>query len=83
MLLRITTNTGAKHFSSATMSLDPMGTAGHLVSMMVADGIVNVPTALLANHMENSLAAALAKEGSNVILLFIPYLFKFLHCIII
>lgn len=63
-LLRITSHTGDKHFSSAAMSLDPVSTAGHLVSMVVADGIVNAPTALLANHMESSLAAALAKEGS-------------------
>ncbi|XP_039991364.1 protein NO VEIN isoform X3 [Xiphias gladius] len=62
LLLRITTYTGDKHFSSAAMNLDPIGTAGHLVSMVVADGIVNAPTALLANHMQNSLAAAVAKE---------------------
>ncbi len=64
VLLRITTHTGDKHFSSAAMTLDPVGTAGHLVSMVVADGIVNAPTALLANHMQSSLAAAVAKEGS-------------------
>lgn len=64
LLLRITSHTGDKHFSSAAMSLDPFGTAGHLVSMVVADGIVNAPTALLANHMQSSLAAAVAEEGS-------------------
>ena len=48
------------------MALDPVGTAGHLVSMVVADGIVNAPTALLANHLETSLAAAVAKEGSGL-----------------
>ncbi|XP_031729731.1 protein NO VEIN isoform X1 [Anarrhichthys ocellatus] len=62
LLLRITTHTGDKHFSSATVILDPVGTAGHLLSMVVADGIVNAPTALLANHMQSSLAAAVAKE---------------------
>ncbi|XP_029383980.1 uncharacterized protein LOC115060244 isoform X2 [Echeneis naucrates] len=62
LLIRITTHTGDKHFSSAAMALDPVGTAGHLVSMVVADGIVNAPTALLANHMESSLAAAVARE---------------------
>ncbi|XP_041818606.1 protein NO VEIN isoform X2 [Chelmon rostratus] len=62
LLLRITTHTGDKHFSSAAMTLDPVGTAGHLVSIVVADGIVNAPTALLANHMQSSLAAAVAKE---------------------
>ncbi|XP_034083344.1 protein NO VEIN isoform X4 [Gymnodraco acuticeps] len=62
LLLRITTHTGDKLFSSAAMNLDPVGTAGHLVSMVVADGIVNAPTALLANHMQSSLAAAVAQE---------------------
>uniref|UniRef100_A0A665WXC1 Wu:fj29h11 n=1 Tax=Echeneis naucrates TaxID=173247 RepID=A0A665WXC1_ECHNA len=66
LLIRITTHTGDKHFSSAAMALDPVGTAGHLVSMVVADGIVNAPTALLANHMESSLAAAVAREGNVV-----------------
>nr|XP_040032429.1 protein NO VEIN isoform X2 [Gasterosteus aculeatus aculeatus] len=62
LLLRITTHTGDKYFSNAAMTLDPVGTAGHLVSMVVADGIVNAPTALLANHMHTSLAAAVATE---------------------
>lgn len=66
LLLRITTHTGDKHFSSSAVALDPVGTAGHLVSMVVADGIVNAPTALLANHMQSSLAAAVAEEGSDV-----------------
>ncbi|XP_053269146.1 uncharacterized protein wu:fj29h11 [Pleuronectes platessa] len=65
LLLRITTHTGDKYFSSAAMTLDPTGTAGHLVSMVVADGIVNAPTALLANYMQSSLAAALAKEDMS------------------
>lgn len=64
LLLRITSHTGDRHFSSAATSLDPVGTAGHLVSIVVADGIVNAPIALLANHMQTSLAAAVAKEGS-------------------
>ncbi|RVE59880.1 hypothetical protein OJAV_G00193380 [Oryzias javanicus] len=62
LLLKITTNTGDKHFSSAVAALDPVGTAGHLVSMVVADGIRNAPTALLANHMQSALAEAMAKE---------------------
>ncbi|XP_058477566.1 uncharacterized protein wu:fj29h11 isoform X2 [Solea solea] len=61
-LLRITTHTGDKQFSSATMNLDPVGTAGHLVSMAVADGIDSVPAALLANYMQSSLELAVAKE---------------------
>ncbi|XP_008291034.1 uncharacterized protein LOC103365383 isoform X2 [Stegastes partitus] len=62
LLLRITTDTGDKYFSSAAAALDPVGTAGHLVSIVAADGIVNAPMALLANHMQSSLAAAVAKE---------------------
>ncbi|XP_061564141.1 uncharacterized protein wu:fj29h11 isoform X2 [Cololabis saira] len=62
LLLRITTDTGEKHFSSSVSALNPIGAAGHLVSMVVADGIDNAPTALLANHMERSLATAVAEE---------------------
>uniref|UniRef100_A0A3Q3NAZ7 Protein NO VEIN-like n=1 Tax=Mastacembelus armatus TaxID=205130 RepID=A0A3Q3NAZ7_9TELE len=65
LLLRISTHTGDKQFSSAAMVLDPVGTAGHLVSMVVADGIDNAPLALLANHMQTSLAAAVSQEGSD------------------
>lgn len=69
LLLRLTTHTGEKHFSSAATTLDPVGTAGHLVSMVMADGVINAPTALLANHMQSSLAAAVAKEGSDSFLI--------------
>ncbi|XP_049615652.1 uncharacterized protein wu:fj29h11 isoform X2 [Syngnathus scovelli] len=62
LLLRITSDTGDKYFSNAAMTLDPVGTAGHLVSIIVADGIPNAPMALLANHIQSSLAAAVAKE---------------------
>ncbi|XP_041670873.1 protein NO VEIN isoform X2 [Cheilinus undulatus] len=62
LLLRITSHTGDKHFSAAVMNLDPVGTAGHLVSMVIADGIANAPTALLANHMQRSLDIAVARE---------------------
>uniref|UniRef100_A0A3P9L2G3 Wu:fj29h11 n=1 Tax=Oryzias latipes TaxID=8090 RepID=A0A3P9L2G3_ORYLA len=62
LLLKITTNTGHKHFTSVVAALDPVGTAGHLVSMVVADGIRNAPTALLANHMQSALTEAMAKE---------------------
>uniref|UniRef100_A0A3B3CPC6 Wu:fj29h11 n=1 Tax=Oryzias melastigma TaxID=30732 RepID=A0A3B3CPC6_ORYME len=66
LLLKITTDTGDKHFCSAVAALDSVGTAGHLVSMVVADGIRNAPTALLANHMQSALAEAMAKEGSGM-----------------
>ncbi|KAM3842547.1 uncharacterized protein ACN63O_022346, partial [Diretmus argenteus] len=62
LLLRITTATGDKFFSRAALSLDPVAAAGHLVSIMVADGVVNAPMALLANHMQSALAVAMAKE---------------------
>ncbi|KAM6963611.1 uncharacterized protein LKV04_019674 [Tautogolabrus adspersus] len=65
LLLRITSHTGDKHFSDAVTMLDPVGTAGHLVSMVIADGIANAPTALLANHVQSSLAAAVAREGMS------------------
>ncbi|KAL1263883.1 hypothetical protein QQF64_004238, partial [Cirrhinus molitorella] len=62
VLLRVTANTGEKHFSEAAQDLDPVGTAGHLVSIVVANGIPNTPTALLANHMESALHVAVAQE---------------------
>ena len=71
MLLRITTATSVKLFSQAALTLDPVGTAGHLVSMAVADGVVNVSTALLANHMQSALAAAVANAGKDYILHFV------------
>ncbi|XP_076154340.1 uncharacterized protein LOC143137890 isoform X4 [Alosa pseudoharengus] len=64
VLLRVTRATGDKLFADAVQALDAVGTAGHLVSVVVADGILNAPTALLANHMESSLAAAVAREDS-------------------
>ncbi|TSK14591.1 Sacsin [Bagarius yarrelli] len=66
VLLRITSVTGDKFFSQASQALDPAGTAGHLVSIVVRDGILNTPTALLANLMESSLAAAAAKEDPSL-----------------
>uniref|UniRef100_A0A673I198 Uncharacterized LOC107720215 n=1 Tax=Sinocyclocheilus rhinocerous TaxID=307959 RepID=A0A673I198_9TELE len=63
VLLRVTAVTGDKHFSEATQALDPIGTAGHLLSIVVAYGIPNTPTALLANHMESALNVAVAQEG--------------------
>lgn len=65
VLLRVTRSTGDRLFAEAVQTLDATGTAGHLVSIVVADGILNAPTALLANHMESSLAAAVAREGRN------------------
>ncbi|XP_067859939.1 uncharacterized protein wu:fj29h11 isoform X2 [Heptranchias perlo] len=57
VLLRLTTNTGPELFAQAVKSRDPAGTAGHLVSIVTADGLRNAPLALLANHVETALAA--------------------------
>ncbi|XP_077085850.1 uncharacterized protein LOC143737933 [Siphateles boraxobius] len=62
VLLRVTSDTSDKHFSESAQALDPVGTAGHLVSIVVSDGIPNTPTALLANHMESALNVAVAQE---------------------
>ncbi|KAJ8246365.1 hypothetical protein GJAV_G00266920 [Gymnothorax javanicus] len=62
VLLRISTCSDDKLFAEASRDLDPVGTAGHLVSIVVAHGIVNAPAALLANHMESSLAPAVTEE---------------------
>ncbi|XP_078082199.1 uncharacterized protein LOC144502066 [Mustelus asterias] len=57
VLLRLTTETNPELFAQAVKSRDPTGTAGHLVSIVVADGLRNAPLALLANHVETALAA--------------------------
>ncbi|KAK7918618.1 hypothetical protein WMY93_009902 [Mugilogobius chulae] len=62
VLLRTTSHTGDQDFSTAAENLDHVGTAGHLVSMVVAYGVSNAPLALLANHMQSSLAAAVARQ---------------------
>ncbi|XP_041077227.1 protein NO VEIN-like isoform X2 [Polyodon spathula] len=67
VLLRVTTHTSVELFAEAAMALDPVGTAGHLVSLVIADGIANAPIALLANHMETSLAAAGGQEEFSLI----------------
>ena len=63
VLLRISTSSTDKLFAEAAQDLDPVGTAGHMVSIVVADGVANAPAALLANHMESSLAPAVTQEG--------------------
>uniref|UniRef100_A0A4W3JPJ6 Wu:fj29h11 n=2 Tax=Callorhinchus milii TaxID=7868 RepID=A0A4W3JPJ6_CALMI len=57
VLLRLTTNTSPDLFAKAAKLYDPVGTAGHLVSIVTTDGLTNAPLALLANHMETALAA--------------------------
>ncbi|XP_067914661.1 uncharacterized protein wu:fj29h11 isoform X3 [Heterodontus francisci] len=57
VLLRLTTETSPEHFAQAVKLHDPVETAGHLVSIVAADGLKNAPLALLANHVETALAA--------------------------
>ncbi|XP_043925651.1 protein NO VEIN-like [Protopterus annectens] len=56
VLLRLTTKTSPDHFAEAAKSCDPAATAGHLVSIIVGDGLTSAPLALLANHLETALA---------------------------
>lgn len=71
VLLRISTSSNDKLFSEAAQYLDPVGTTGHLVSIVVAHGIANAPAALLANHMESSLAPAVSQGGGLGAMLFL------------
>ncbi|GCC17061.1 hypothetical protein chiPu_0017434 [Chiloscyllium punctatum] len=64
VLLRLTTETNAELFARAVTLHDPVGTAGHLVSIVVADGLRNAPLALLANHVETALAACGGLEAN-------------------
>ncbi|XP_055510244.1 uncharacterized protein wu:fj29h11 isoform X2 [Leucoraja erinacea] len=64
VLLRLTTDTSPELFAQAVKSHDPIGTAGHLVSIVTADGLRNAPLALLANHVESALATLGSSEGS-------------------
>uniref|UniRef100_UPI00398E4A41 uncharacterized protein isoform X2 n=1 Tax=Pristiophorus japonicus TaxID=55135 RepID=UPI00398E4A41 len=57
VMLRLTTDTCPELFAQAAKSRDPAGAAGHLVSIVTADGLRNAPLALLANHVETALAA--------------------------
>ncbi|XP_072882566.1 uncharacterized protein [Hemitrygon akajei] len=56
VLLRLTTQTNPDLFAQAVRSHDPIKTAGHLVSIVTADGLRNAPLSLLANHVESALA---------------------------
>ncbi|XP_051888907.1 uncharacterized protein wu:fj29h11 isoform X2 [Pristis pectinata] len=64
VLLRLTTDTSPELFAQAARSHDPIGTAGHLVSIVTADGLRNAPLALLANHVESALAILGSLEGN-------------------
>ncbi|XP_028845943.1 uncharacterized protein LOC114796163 isoform X2 [Denticeps clupeoides] len=64
VILRATSCTSDSLFSEAAQILDPIGTAGHLVSIVMSHGVQNAPIPLLANHMKSSLAAAVAQQVS-------------------
>ena len=58
VLLRVTTNTSTDIFRDCASHGDPVGAAGHLVSMvMMNGGVANTPVALLSNHVQSALAA--------------------------
>lgn len=58
VLLRVTTTTSPEIFKECACCGDSVGAAGHLVSMvMVNGGVANTPVALLANHVQSSLAS--------------------------
>uniref|UniRef100_A0AAY4BVZ5 HTH OST-type domain-containing protein n=1 Tax=Denticeps clupeoides TaxID=299321 RepID=A0AAY4BVZ5_9TELE len=63
VILRATSCTSDSLFSEAAQILDPIGTAGHLVSIVMSHGVQNAPIPLLANHMKSSLAAAVAQQA--------------------
>ena len=63
VLLRVTTDTSPEIFKECACRGDAVGAAGHLVSMvMMNGGVSNTPVALLANHVQSSLASMAALE---------------------
>lgn len=66
VLLRVTTDTSPEIFKECACRGDAVGAAGHLVSMvMMNGGVPNTPVALLANHVQSSLASMAALEGPD------------------
>ena len=66
VLLRVTTDTSPEIFKECACRGDAVGAAGHLVSMvMMNGGVSNTPVALLANHVQSSLASMAALEGPD------------------
>lgn len=58
VLVRVTTDTSPEMFKKCACRRDAIGTAGHLVSMVIVNGgVANTPVALLANHVHSSLAS--------------------------
>ena len=66
VLLRVTTKTSPEIFKECACRGDAVGAAGHLVSMvMMNSGVANTPVALLANHVQSSLASMAAQDGCD------------------
>ena len=64
VLLRVTANTSLDMFKECACRGDAVGAAGHLVSMVMVNGVVaNTPVALLANHVQSSLASIASLDG--------------------
>ena len=62
VLLKLASHTNTDQFSAHAQNGDAINTAGHLVSLVVQDGIANVAMALLGNHMEAALAKILSRD---------------------
>lgn len=66
VLLRVTTDTSPEMFKECACRGDAIGTAGHLVSMVIVNGgVANTPVALLANHMQSCLASMAADHDKD------------------
>ena len=68
VLVRVTTDTSPEVFKECACRGDAVGSAGHLVSMVIVNGgVANTPVALLANHMHSSLASMFSddKDGAD------------------
>ena len=66
VLLRVTTKTSPEIFKECACRGDVVGAAGHLVSMVMLNGsVANTPVALLANHVQSSLASMAAQDGCD------------------
>ena len=66
VLLRVTMDTSPDMFRECTRHRDVIGATGHLVSMvMMNGGVSNTPVALLANHVQSSLASMGVDDRSD------------------
>lgn len=66
VLLRLTTITSIDLCNQSINVGDAVGAAGHLASVVVVNGgVSNTPVALLANHVQSSLASMAAREGHD------------------